>query len=75
MEKSNPQAFPSLKNDSIYTQDKGMTLRDYFMAHCPEVPDWYYNWKSTCDNDEIVYFSWRSYYADAMLAERGKRDE
>lgn len=32
-------AFPGAGPE--YPQPKGMTLRDYFAAHAPDVPDWF----------------------------------
>jgi hypothetical protein len=76
----------------------GMTLRDYFAAHAPAVPDWFKH-EPTSPMPHIVagnetmrehveskmiynawvneqkafkFFAWRTFYADAMLAERAK---
>jgi hypothetical protein len=48
---------------------EGMTLRDYFAAHAPPVPDWYIKMRNS-DMEDLI--KWRWYYADAMLAEREK---
>lgn len=44
-----------------------MSLRDYFMAHAPDAPQW---WRGgECKRmDDVV--SWRVFYADAMLKVR-----
>ena len=92
MTKDGGQAFPSEKPVMINSKQvqgalervgteyiSGMTLRDYFMAHCPDVPSWYRNKINPHRHDydsEVdyvrVFFSWRTYYADAMILERNK---
>lgn len=59
------------KNDMLVVQT-GMTLRDYFAAHAPEVPSWYQSGRIGTNWEEDRYFEWRRYYADMMLAERAK---
>jgi len=50
----------------------GMTMRDYFMAHCPITWDQAQDY-NTGGEDEITFFcKLRIEYADAMLAERAK---
>jgi hypothetical protein len=75
---------------------EGMTLRDYFAAHAPQMPSWFEMRRQTwytrevvpasqlgpgyvkhenvehLETDEELWFRWRLYYADAMLAERAK---
>jgi hypothetical protein len=61
-------AFPSHGSMGEVVQE-GMTLRDYFAAHAPPVPDWYIKMRNS-DMEDLI--KWRWYYADAMLAEREK---
>ena len=60
--------------EELIMLEKGMTLRDYFAAHAPEVPKWFY--EAMCDGKEIAdqrcIAMWRYSYADAMLKERDK---
>lgn len=64
------------------------TLRDQFAMAAPPVPDWFKfdtgtnkpHWDATKEDVEAwrnacreqKFFAWRWYYADAMLAARGK---
>ncbi len=54
----------------------GMSLRDYFAAHAPEIPE--HNKHSLRDSGWADWIDlniiWRYEYADAMLAEREKPD-
>lgn len=63
------QAFPRVvEQPNGYMQAvDGMSLRDYFMAHAPDAPQW---WRGgECKRmDDVV--SWRVSYADAMLKAR-----
>jgi len=61
-------AFPMIGEDA-----KGMTLRDYHIAHAPEVPIGLRisGNKKRLSSLEIVV-TWRSNYADAVIAE-GKK--
>lgn len=45
----------------------GMTLRDYFAAHAPAVPE---NWHGG-DKGFSSVIEWRWYYADKMIKARG----
>ena len=94
------QPFPDFINDEgIRVYQHGMTLRDYFIAHTPKVPEWFkpvmskdkpkqifdetngFNYtvpKNQKEIDEydleykkLKFFQWRTYYADAMIKERG----
>lgn len=51
---------------------EGMTLREYFAAHCPIT--WTEAQEYNCSNtDEMIFFtSIRYEYADAMISERAK---
>ena len=81
-------AFPCDELDQggpqVYQQFHGMTLRDYFAAHAPEMPKWF---RHEADepipegenrqawirrNQAAKFFEWRGFYADAMIAERAK---
>lgn len=84
-------AFP------VMYETPGMSLRDYFAAHAPEMTWWFIEsqrktWYTRevvpapelglgyvkhekvkhTETDEELWFRWRLYYADAMLAERAK---
>ena len=85
MTKDGGQAFPRAKttspNSLVDDGSSGMTLRDYFMAHCPDLPGWYRNKINPHRHDydsevdyEHVFFSWRTYYADAMITQRNKNE-
>jgi len=57
--------------------DPGMTMRDYFAANAPLVPDWflpadYQNAHLNEDNKALAerWFAWRWFYADQMLVGR-----
>ena len=58
----------------------GMSLRDWFAGHAPEVPEWFVcDWVrdhpgSQREQEAAMYFAWPWVYADRMLAER-KREE
>lgn len=45
----------------------GLSIRDYFAAHAPAVPE---NWRSG-DKGFDRAIDWRWYYADAMIEARG----
>ena len=82
-------AFPSASEydhgDRIFERTSGMSLRDYFAAHAPEMPAAFRdiwvplnlgtNWLEVelMPPDEIrMRIAWRWDYADQMIAERGK---
>lgn len=49
----------------------GLTKREYFAAHAPEMPAWFNNKYPEIDGiDRLV--AWRYAYADAMLKEKGE---
>lgn len=50
----------------------GMTLRDYFAAHAPEVPLWFYNIDGKQIADQHSYALWAYSYADEMIKQRQK---
>lgn len=52
----------------------GMSLRDYFAAHAPPQPEWF--WQiATLESSHDRFFSWRLYYADRMIAELTKEPQ
>jgi hypothetical protein len=68
-------AFPTVAGQTVYSN--GMTLRDYFAANAPEMPDqWWSDTKAEhgggAGSWAEAMASWRYFYADAMLAERNK---
>lgn len=50
----------------------GLTVRDYFMAHAPKVPDWFSiqgdDGHQPSELDRFFY--WRRFYADHMMQGR-----
>ena len=50
----------------------GATIRDYFAAHAPEVPDWFQvntnDGYAPTESDRLFY--WRWHYADQMMLGR-----
>jgi hypothetical protein len=67
-------AFPLRNTDpNDYIPFPGMTLRDYFAAHAPEMPSWWVRNYPTTDNSMEIFVAWRWFYADAMLAERERK--
>lgn len=53
----------------------GMTMRDYFAAHCPPMPDQWFKDSAKKRNDPLWHFgeasaAWAYFYADAMMAAR-----
>ena len=60
---------PWAKAQEVFT---GMSLRDYFAAHCPITWDEAQNY-NTGGTDEMQWFvAMRLQYADTMIAERNK---
>lgn len=57
---------------SAYGADPGMTLRDYFAAHAPEVPA-DFDWANMECNIVERLVRWKWHYADAMLKARDAR--
>lgn len=61
----------------------GLTKREHFAASAPEAPSWFKNYlyekdpnyrqiehhKGAADIGSYLFFAWRTYYADALLAE------
>jgi len=78
----NPKAFPSEHKDDSGNRlvHYGMTLRDYFAAKAPEVPEWFSidindedrKRKSNQEHHMMLLTAWRWHYADAMLKQRTK---
>ncbi len=74
-------AFPAIENWRV---DSGLTKREYFAAHAPEVPHYFerrmvpkfvvniddklMQKKLVPESDEARMMRWRVFYADAMLA-------
>ena len=50
----------------------GMTVREYFAAHAPEMPKWFSDshYHSRVDEKLALIAEWRWAYADAMIAGR-----
>ena len=70
-------AFPFVVQDVSRYQvhDQGMTLRDYFAAHAPAMPEQWYLDSPRKKSDPLWHWgeasaAWAYFYADAMLAAR-----
>lgn len=64
-------AFPEVPGDcNGYEGKSGMTLRDYFAAHAPDVPD-DFGWATGETDSWQRRTRWNYHYADAMLRARG----
>lgn len=52
----------------------GLTKREYFAAHAPEMPKWFsdYQYRSSAIEKLALLAQWRWAYADAMIAGRGE---
>lgn len=72
----NPQAFPHVVPDDWRSVTEGMTLRDYFAAHCPIGFETYLKGLSPAMIEKGITAALESYvtarfqYADAMLKAR-----
>lgn len=71
----NPPAFPNDHDTDASHPRLGMTLRDYFAAHAPDMPqddkpwgEWDVHFTPEDRFEKLV--AWRYAYADAMLAAR-----
>lgn len=68
-------AFPQPGYSTSTIHHQGISVRDYFAAHAPDIPE---NWipYGSAGNDRIdplnLVVLWRNLYADAMLKERSK---
>lgn len=60
-------AFPVVSE--IMGHCAGMSLRDYFEAHAPDVPPWWHGGQNNRMSDLV---EWRVAYAKAMLEARSK---
>ena len=68
-------AFPATAPNG--NQFSGMTLRDYFAAHAPEIPPdhWWLRYAKdlqSLDQHMDVLTDWAYAYADSMLKQRSK---
>ena len=64
-------AFPDPDGQANYTG--GMTLRDYFAAHAPPMPEqWWKDSKGDGHHWADASAAWAYFYADAMIAQRSK---
>lgn len=70
-DKEGGRAFPALFGDGSWPSD-GMTLRDYFAAHCPITMEEADDYHMHEDGLISFYAAMRYEYADAMIAERAK---
>lgn len=83
MSKDGGHAFPNITPDMNVDGGPGMTLRDYFAAHAPPMPEWWHSlWldreKRKASQDDRYQMrgpvhamaAWALDYADAMLAAR-----
>jgi hypothetical protein len=72
----NEVSAPFFDGENLYVaggmkpqDNRGISLRDYFAAHAPEMPDWFVEIHPTRDTF-VMQFQWRWHYADAMIVER-----
>lgn len=70
-------AFPREDYQSIDAPgQRGMSLRDYFAAHAPPAPAWWFEDYESALRDLDMFAQheaqWRMAYADAMIAEGTK---
>ena len=77
-------AFPhtteqtSQRYNGVMEAERGMTLRDFFIAHAPPMPQ---GWRKGIEYNESatrgaqIEAAWRADYADAQLAERAKHEK
>ena len=52
----------------------GLTKREWFAAHAPEIPTWYRKGLDDSSAEPGRFFSWRWFYADEMLKKRGSNE-
>ena len=64
-----PQGYDYI-NDIPLVSPTGMSLRDYFAAHAPDVPAW---WRAAPLDAVANMTAWRWAYADAMLEARERQ--
>ena len=86
-DKTGGPAYPSVRSTSTnkghtiderrYFRDRGATVRDYFAARAPEMPDSVWGGEPDLSDDttRAAYFAvramWAYEFADAMLSARG----
>lgn len=63
-------AFPQPTHHGDGIQYLGISMRDYFAAHAPVVPEDFDGQMGETQIERMI--RWRWFYADAMLAERMK---
>jgi hypothetical protein len=66
-------SIDAITNSSVTIEDmalwnRGLTKREYFAAHAPDMPYWF-NSRHPELNQMARMVAWRYAYADAMLAE------
>ncbi len=64
-------AFPR-QDDITYSSEVGMSLRDYFAIHAPEMTDQWWSDSPRGQHWIDARSAWNYAYADAMLAQRDK---
>lgn len=71
-----------INNPDLWLPVERLTKREYFAAHAPDVPDWflpadqaYANRVSDHKKKAEIFFEWRVFYANKMLAELEKQND
>jgi len=59
---------PTMGSEIYY----GMTLRDYFAAHAPDCPEWFYQINGNQKATQRTFALWAYSYADEMMKARGQ---
>lgn len=74
-DKQELSAFP---NGNLFPGNRGLTMRDWFAANAPEVPEWF-EWERNSISPFMPsettiqrMVRWKYEYADAMMAQREK---
>ena len=78
-------AFPhpgerNANGEPVFFPEHGMTLRDYFAAHAPAMPEQWYLDSPRKKSDPLWHWgeasaAWAYFYADAMLAARSAAEQ
>lgn len=61
---------PAFPRDERFLGHNGMSLRDWFAAHAPEMPSKWYGLRPAGEPVMASMAAWRFAFADAMLAAR-----
>ena len=66
---------PEPRVDEFTHYNEGISMRDYFAANAPEMPDWFQGLSKGGGGGSLIeaYFEWPWYYADTMLKAREEK--